>query len=394
MNHPGIFAAGIFAHENGQRLLQILMNLADRGFRGLYDKCRQDVSGAYYQTGLKRVHAWSDDVIQDDIAFVRHTAPDMQDTYESCFAQYVNERFRGGRRPMVKPPSLVEFTRRFLECIGQQDGVVNGNYFSSGDTLTQRVVCMDAARQAFYTIVTTENVRVELASEVSAVAPKAYRQADEVSAVAPKAYRQADEESAVAPKAYRQADEESAVAPKAYRQADEVSAVAPKAYRQADEESASQISRASSRPIAMREASCDDIGPSDSISQIMVQGEGDDPPRTGSGMLQSTHTQYAPRERQLADAPLASGRDDPVDTGRGARFVTPPQRVSSGTQEERFGGSRVNPRNGLSSMQKHERRDAPPPVGRHDFDTHRSVASSRDSQVSIGVKRITSPTQR
>ena len=352
MNHPGIFAAGIFAHENGQRLLQILMNLADRGFRGLYDKCRQDVSGAYYQTGLKRVHAWSDDVIQDDIAFVRHTAPDMQDTYESCFAQYVNERFRGGRRPMVKPPSLVEFTRRFLECIGQQDGVVNGNYFSSGDTLTQRVVCMDAARQAFYTIVTTENVRVELASEVSAVAPKAYRQADEVSAVA------------------------------------------PKAYRQADEESASQISRASSRPIAMREASCDDIGPSDSISQIMVQGEGDDPPRTGSGMLQSTHTQYAPRERQLADAPLASGRDDPVDTGRGARFVTPPQRVSSGTQEERFGGSRVNPRNGLSSMQKHERRDAPPPVGRHDFDTHRSVASSRDSQVSIGVKRITSPTQR
>jgi len=393
MNHPGIFAAGIFAHENGQRLLQILMSLADRGFRGLYDKCRQDVSGAYYQTGLKRVHAWSDDVIQDDIAFVRHTAPDMQDTYESCFAQYVNERFRGGRRPMVKPPSLVEFTRRFLECIGQQDGVVNGSYFSSGDTLTQRVVCMDAARQAFYTIVTTENVRVELASEVSAVAPKAYRQADEESAVAPKAYRQADEESAVAPKAYRQADEESAVAPKAYRQADEESAVAPKAYRQADEDGASQVSRASSRPIARREASCDDIGPSDSISQIMVQGEGDDPPRTGSGMLQSTHTQYAPRERQLADAPLASGRNDPVDTSRGARFVRPPQRVSSGTQGERSGGGNGNPTNGLSSMQKHES-FAPPPGGRHDFDTHRSVASSRDSQVSIGVKRITSPTQR
>ena len=337
MNHPGIFAAGIFAHENGQRLLQILMSLADRGFRGLYDKCRQDVSGAYYQTGLKRVHAWSDDVIQDDIAFVRHTAPDMQDTYESCFAQYVNERFRGGRRPMVKPPSLVEFTRRFLECIGQQDGVVNGSYFSSGDTLTQRVVCMDAARQAFYTIVTTENVRVELASEVSAVAPKA--------------------------------------------------------YRQADEDGASQVSRASSRPIARREASCDDIGPSDSISQIMVQGEGDDPPRTGSGMLQSTHTQYAPRERQLADAPLASGRNDPVDTSRGARFVRPPQRVSSGTQGERSGGGNGNPTNGLSSMQKHES-FAPPPGGRHDFDTHRSVASSRDSQVSIGVKRITSPTQR
>ena len=351
MNHPGIFAAGIFAHENGQRLLQILMSLADRGFRGLYDKCRQDVSGAYYQTGLKRVHAWSDDVIQDDIAFVRHTAPDMQDTYESCFAQYVNERFRGGRRPMVKPPSLVEFTRRFLECIGQQDGVVNGSYFSSGDTLTQRVVCMDAARQAFYTIVTTENVRVELASEVSAVAPKAYRQADEESAVA------------------------------------------PKAYRQADEDGASQVSRASSRPIARREASCDDIGPSDSISQIMVQGEGDDPPRTGSGMLQSTHTQYAPRERQLADAPLASGRNDPVDTSRGARFVRPPQRVSSGTQGERSGGGNGNPTNGLSSMQKHES-FAPPPGGRHDFDTHRSVASSRDSQVSIGVKRITSPTQR
>ena len=85
MNQAGLFAAGIFAHENGQRLLQLLIQLTSRGFRGLYEKCKNDISGNYYQTGLRRVHAWSNDVLEEDIAFVKRSSPDMDETYEKLF---------------------------------------------------------------------------------------------------------------------------------------------------------------------------------------------------------------------------------------------------------------------------------------------------------------------
>ena len=125
MNGPGLFAAGIFAHENGQRLLQILLQLTERGFGGLYDKCRNDVGGEYYQTGLKRVHAWSDEIIEEDVAVVKRAAPDMEETYQSCFMHYLSDRFRGGRRPTTRCPPLREFVRRFLECVGNHDALVN-----------------------------------------------------------------------------------------------------------------------------------------------------------------------------------------------------------------------------------------------------------------------------
>ena len=61
--------------------------------------------------------------------------------------------------------------RRFLECVGQQEALINASYFQNNDIITQRVVCMDAARQALYTLVTTENVRIELESDVSSIRP-------------------------------------------------------------------------------------------------------------------------------------------------------------------------------------------------------------------------------
>ena len=170
MSSVSTLAAGIFANESGQRLLHILLTLGDRGFRGLYDKCARNLEGTYYQQGLGRVHAWSNEVILEDITFVRKSCPDFEETFETCFMQYVGDRFRGRKRPTARVPSLVDFVRRFLESLAQHETLVTGDYFAKRDTLLKRVACMDACRQSLYALVTAENVRVELLSEVGAPA--------------------------------------------------------------------------------------------------------------------------------------------------------------------------------------------------------------------------------
>lgn len=183
-----LLASGIFATEPGQRLLHILEVLGKRGFRALYDKCNGDASSSYYQTGLQRVHLWSGNVIDEDIDFVRRTCPDVDETYEACFVRYVADRYRGqAQRPTVRCPPMQDFARRFLEALGQHDGLVTGDYFARRDPILVRVACMDAARQAMYTLVTTENVRVELVSEVgSQVAPSQRGGSSVVSSTAPR----------------------------------------------------------------------------------------------------------------------------------------------------------------------------------------------------------------
>ena len=168
MSSVSTLAAGIFANEAGQRLLHILLSLGDRGFKGLYEKCARNLEGEYYQQGLCRVHAWSHEVIFEDIAFVCKACPDFEETFDSCFVQYVGDRFRGRKRPTAKTPALPEFVRRFLESLGQHETLYTGDYFAKRDTLLKRVACMDACRQALYALVTSDNVRVELLSEVEA----------------------------------------------------------------------------------------------------------------------------------------------------------------------------------------------------------------------------------
>lgn len=158
---------GIFTTEPGQRLLTIAEFLTKRGFEGLYDKCATNVTGAYYQTGLRRVHLWSDNVIEEDIDFVRTRCPDMEETYEACFVNYIAERYSGGQRPTIHCPPIATFVRRFLESVAQQEAVTNGEFFANKDPLMRRITCMDAARSALYALVTSESLRIELASEVS-----------------------------------------------------------------------------------------------------------------------------------------------------------------------------------------------------------------------------------
>ena len=172
MPNAAIFAAGIFAHEVGQRLLQILLKLGDRGFKGLYARCngiKNGVNGVYYQTGLKRVSSWSQDVINEDIAFVRESCPDMDETFVECFGKYVVDRFGQNKRVCHKCPPIDSFVRIFLESLGQHEALITGAFFDSRDQAIKRIACMDTCRQALYTLVSMDNVRVELESEVGSI---------------------------------------------------------------------------------------------------------------------------------------------------------------------------------------------------------------------------------
>ena len=169
-NNTALLAAGIFAHESGQRLLSILLMLADRGFKGLYDKCAHNLSGHYYQEGLRRVHKWSDDVVREDIAYVREACPDLDETYAACFVQYVSDRWRGGR-PTVRTPELPPCAAsRGPRPTGEpRDGRPARRSFAY-----RRVTCMDAARTRS-TRSSGRERRVELLSEVRAAVQAARR---------------------------------------------------------------------------------------------------------------------------------------------------------------------------------------------------------------------------
>ena len=162
-----ILSAGIFSSEPGQRLLSICDTLSRRAFHGLYTKCENNVQGTYYQTGLKRVHVWSDAIVNEDIDFVRRTCPDIDETYEMCFVHYVEERYRGSRRPVINCPNLLKFVRHFLESVALHEHLQTAEFFTTRDVVQRRITCMDACRQAFYSLVNADSVRVELESTVS-----------------------------------------------------------------------------------------------------------------------------------------------------------------------------------------------------------------------------------
>lgn len=162
-----ILSSGIFSAEPGQRLLSICDTLTRRAFHGLYAKCTDNIQGTYYQTGLKRVHVWSDAIVNEDIDFVRNTCPDIDETYEMCFVHYVEERFRGSRRPVVNCPHILKFVRRFLESVAMHEHLQTAEFFTTRDVIQKRITCMDACRQAFYSLVNADSVRVEAESTVS-----------------------------------------------------------------------------------------------------------------------------------------------------------------------------------------------------------------------------------
>lgn len=363
-----ILSAGIFSSEPGQRLLSICDSLTRRAFHGLFTKCNDNVQGSYYQTGLKRVHVWSDVIVHEDIDFVRNTCPDIDETYEMCFVHYVEERFRGSRRPVIHCPALLKFVRRFLESVALHEHLQTAEFFTTRDVVQRRITCMDACRQAFYSLVNADSVRVEMESTVSHVPPS------EVSAV------RAPPPPSQGTGVVLESEEPDILPSDSISQIGGTNSVASHAY---DE------SHTRHRPPPPRQAEEDeedDTRPPPS------------PPRrrdhSGTNPREDDNGTYPSQEDQRVSAPPPPSSYISTASSTSRRRADDPReqrRIADDDAVRRYKPELVDgPRSEVRSD-----------VSRHDFEMvdsasvaslrTRSVIGSRDSSVSIGMKRLKSP---
>ena len=362
-----MMAAGIFAHESGQRLLHILLALGERGFKGLYDKCASNLAGDYYQAGLRRVHAWSDDVLREDVEYVRRECPDFDETYEACFVQHVADRYRGRKRPTARCPQLLEFVRRFLESLGQHECLATGEYFAKRDPLYKRVACMDAARQALYALVTAESVRVELLSEAGASQSKPLAEASDV-------------------------DLARAVAPE-----DSISQVGGSGRRPPQQE-------AERPPTVVSRASRRDPPPPRAPSEVLLPPPREAVDRDVEGDVErhSTVSRHDPPPPKRApstvsrhDPPPPPSRHEDGEDRRSSVSLYEPRTVGRATAETRYAAGE---RRHAAAERVEEEEGAVPHVEDERGGEGMTVpkprpvmVSSRDSSVSIGMKQTRSP---
>ena len=365
-----ILSAGIFSSEPGQRLLSICETLTRRAFQGLYAKCKDNVQGSYYQTGLKRVHVWSDAIVNEDIDFVRNTCPDIDETYEMCFVHYVEERFRGNRRPVIHCPALLKFVRRFLESVALHEHLQTAEFFTTRDVVQKRITCMDACRQAFYSLVNADSVRVEMESTVSrGTAPPS-----EVS-IARAPPKKSEEEVVL------ESEEPEILPSDSISQIDVPRSVASQTF---DEEPLPPHRPAPRREEEEEEEEPDDRHPPPS------------PPRRrdSRGTREETTEAYPTQEEQRTSAP-------PPPSSYISTASSTSRRRADDKREQRHIADDDAVRRYKPELVDEARSEVRSEISRHDFEMvdgasvaslrTRSAVGSRDSSVSIGMKRLKSP---
>lgn len=365
-----ILSAGIFSSEPGQRLLTICETLTRRAFNGLYAKCKDDVQGSYYQTGLKRVHVWSDVIVNEDIDFVRNTCPDIDETYEMCFVHYVEERFRGNRRPVIHCPALLKFVRRFLESVALHEHLQTAEFFTTRDVVQKRITCMDACRQAFYSLVNADSVRVEMESTVSrGTAPPSEVS---VARAPPKKSEEVvleSEELEILPSdSISQIDVPYSAASQTYAEERSRPRPAPRQKEEEEEEEDRDIHPPSPRPR-----------------------------RDSRGTREETTEAYPTQEEQRTAAP-------PPPSSYISTASSTSRRRADDTREQRRIADDDAVRRYKPELLDEGQSEVRSEVSRHDFEMvdsasvaslrTRSAVGSRDSSVSIGMKRLKSPRSR
>lgn len=404
-----ILSAGIFGSEPGQRLLTICDILTRRAFHGLYAKCNNNINGTYYQTGLKRVHVWSDDIVNEDIEFVKQTCPDIDETYETCFVNYVDERFRGSHRPVVKCPVLVKFVRRFLESIALHEHMQTAEFFTSRDVAQRRIACIDGCRQAFYSMVNVDSVRIEMESVVSRNVTET-RPSTEVSVTPPSVPHvllESEEPEILPSDSVSQIDVPRSVVSHA-REVKNDEYQPPTTYddeyvpNSPEKRNASMDTESPASPPVVSHRHTDGRK-TEYTSPTSREERRPAPPAPPSSYVSSAS--YTPR-RPTDDRNVQKRRVDDNPASRESREVrrpvdppAPPSSyisTASSTSRRRADDHRVQIPKAADT--EHETKSD---VSRHDFEMvdngsvaslhTRSVVGSRDSSVSIGMKRIKSP---
>lgn len=420
-----LLTGGIFARENGQRLLQILVLIGDRALRGLYDKCTNNgdnpngVKSEYYRTGLQRIRTWPERTFQEDIASVSEICPDFRDTFEAFFADFMHERYRGTKHSVI--PETSTFVREFMIGLAMQPALTSGKFFEE-DPLITRVACSEAARNVLYGFFSrgADDGGVELQSDVASTV--SIRQPPQSSPL-----REEIREPQAPP-------EDHPVSPPARRTSRAPSVALSDVSSARAQEEREPALRGSGRSADPRAADRETvvIGPDDSISQV---GRRD--PIAAQRVTSTRDPHRQEREPREDDLGSVVEQDEDYDAARVAEpapsrsDVPVPRTGSSNAGRDRPSSALSRPASVVSaSSQPSSRRripaaaaatnnDASTQLSRHEFDLpppqesverpreeamvppvppqrrHSSADArstvSQSSRVSLGVKRVTSP---
>ena len=79
---------GVFNDETSQRFIRVLTDLANIGYKELYQKCMPD-NHSHYKKGLERSTNWSVNTILEDVEHVEKMWPDASSLYSQVFINYV-----------------------------------------------------------------------------------------------------------------------------------------------------------------------------------------------------------------------------------------------------------------------------------------------------------------
>ena len=82
-----VICTGIFDDEMSQRFIRVLLDLANIGFKELYEKCIPD-NIATYKSSLERSVNWSVQTILEDVKTIEKMWADSPSLYNHLFIKY------------------------------------------------------------------------------------------------------------------------------------------------------------------------------------------------------------------------------------------------------------------------------------------------------------------
>lgn len=165
MNQYSVFS-GAFADEIGQRFIRMMSVATENTFADLHGSTIHNPKK--YRECLDRVSAWDPRLVQDELSELRKRYPDVEDCFKHVFLAYVKMmRGAANMKLMVSLPRIESFAMSFFVNFSRHTCMREGRYFHEASVLEQRVVCMDAIRDALFEYLSDDHVKLEDRSVVS-----------------------------------------------------------------------------------------------------------------------------------------------------------------------------------------------------------------------------------
>ena len=171
--------SGIFTDEQAQRFLKIMSTACDNTFCDLFAHSMPH-QPARFRECLDRVGQWERSVVEDEVQNLSREYPDLQDIFKHVFVQF-SKSVKGtdpSMKMLVRLPKLSECLHAFFVHCAKHRSIQDARYFQQYGALDQRIVCMDALRDALYDFVGDDFIKLEDASVISKAASSIHKIGD------------------------------------------------------------------------------------------------------------------------------------------------------------------------------------------------------------------------